>query len=109
VHEFDGREGGSILISLTYNEPTGTGKTTAHTDTYNDRFVKLVPNEQVVKQHAKAWNRSSHVSHPFENPLVWSGQTGWSHTLKHFCCILFWSLFLNIQHPEDSLLLLIAL
>src|SRR5229473_1433731 len=26
----------------------GTGKTTAHTDTYHGRFVKLVPNEQVA-------------------------------------------------------------
>lgn len=49
VHEFDAREGGSIRISLTYNEPTGTGKTTAHTDTYHGRFVKLVPNEQVIE------------------------------------------------------------
>ena len=29
--------------------PTGTGKTTAHTDTYHGRFVKLVPNEQVIE------------------------------------------------------------
>ena len=29
--------------------PTGTGKTTAHTDTYHGRFVKLVENEQVVE------------------------------------------------------------
>lgn len=49
VHEFEPREGGSIRISLTYNVPTGTGKTTAHTDTYHGRFVKLVPNEQVVE------------------------------------------------------------
>jgi uncharacterized protein YndB with AHSA1/START domain len=49
VREFDAREGGSIRISLTYNAPTGTGKTTAHTDTYHGRFVKLVPNEQVVE------------------------------------------------------------
>ena len=49
VHEFDAREGGSIRISLTYDEPTGTGKTTSHTDTYHGRFVKLVPNEQVVE------------------------------------------------------------
>jgi uncharacterized protein YndB with AHSA1/START domain len=33
VHSFDARERGSIRISLTYNAPTGTGKTTAHTDT----------------------------------------------------------------------------
>ena len=49
VHEFDAREGGAIRVSLTYDAPTGTGKTTAHTDTYHGRFVKLVPNEQVVE------------------------------------------------------------
>jgi uncharacterized protein YndB with AHSA1/START domain len=49
VHEFDAREGGSFRISLTYDGPTGTGKTTAHTDTYHGRFVKLVLNEQVVE------------------------------------------------------------
>ena len=49
VHAFDPREGGAFRISLTYEEPTGTGKTTAHTDTYHGRFVKLVPNEQVVE------------------------------------------------------------
>ena len=49
VHRFDPREGGSFRISLTYDEPTGTGKTTAHTDTYHGRFAKLVPDEQVVE------------------------------------------------------------
>ncbi len=49
VHAFDAREGGSFRISLTYAAPTGTGKTTAHTDTYHGRFVKLVTNEQVVE------------------------------------------------------------
>ncbi len=49
VHVFDGREGGSFRISLTYDTPSGTGKTTAHTDTYHGRFVKLVPHEQVVE------------------------------------------------------------
>lgn len=49
VHAFEGREGGSYRISLTYNEPTGTGKTTPHTDTYHGRFVKLVPDAQVVE------------------------------------------------------------
>jgi uncharacterized protein YndB with AHSA1/START domain len=49
VHAFDGREGGSFRISLTYDGPTGTGKTSAHTETYDGRFVKLVPNEQVVE------------------------------------------------------------
>jgi uncharacterized protein YndB with AHSA1/START domain len=49
VHGFDAREGGQFRISLTYDEPTGTGKTTAHTDTYHGYFAKLVPGEQVVE------------------------------------------------------------
>jgi uncharacterized protein YndB with AHSA1/START domain len=49
VHAFDAREGGAFRISLTYDAPTGTGKTTAQTDTFHGRFVKLVPNEQVVE------------------------------------------------------------
>jgi uncharacterized protein YndB with AHSA1/START domain len=49
VHHFDPCEGGLFRISLTYDEPTGTGKTTAHTDTYHGRFVELIPNEQVVE------------------------------------------------------------
>lgn len=49
VHAFDPREGGSFRISLTYDAPAGTGKTSAHTDTYHGRFVKLVPNEQVAE------------------------------------------------------------
>lgn len=49
VHVFDAREGGLFRVSLTYDKPTGTGKTTAHTDTYHGYFTKLVPNEQVVE------------------------------------------------------------
>jgi uncharacterized protein YndB with AHSA1/START domain len=49
VHAFDARQGGTFRISLTYDAPTGTGKTTAHTDTYHGRFVTLVPDEQVVE------------------------------------------------------------
>jgi uncharacterized protein YndB with AHSA1/START domain len=49
VHAFDAREGGAFRISLTYDAPTGTGKTTAHTDTYHGRFVALVPDERVVE------------------------------------------------------------
>ena len=49
VHAFDAREGGSFRISLTYDASTGTGKTTAHTDAFHGRFVKLVTNEQVVE------------------------------------------------------------
>jgi len=49
VHEFDAREGGSFRISLTYDAPTDTGKTTSKTDTYHGRFVKLVPSEQIIE------------------------------------------------------------
>jgi uncharacterized protein YndB with AHSA1/START domain len=49
VHAFDPHEGGAFRISLTYDAPTGTGKTTAHTDTYHGHFVRLVPNEQVME------------------------------------------------------------
>jgi uncharacterized protein YndB with AHSA1/START domain len=49
VHAFDAREGGAFRISLTYDAPAGTGKTTAHTDTYHGRFVTLVPDEEVVE------------------------------------------------------------
>lgn len=49
VHEFDPREGGSFRISLTHDAPAGTGKSAAHTDTYHGRFVKLVPDAQVVE------------------------------------------------------------
>src|SRR5438309_4317659 len=47
VHAFDAREGGSFRISLTYDAPTETGKTSAHTDTFHGRFVKLVLDELV--------------------------------------------------------------
>ncbi|HEU4322270.1 MAG TPA: SRPBCC family protein [Roseiflexaceae bacterium] len=49
VHTFDGREGGLFRISLTYDAPTGTGKTSAHTDTHHGRFVRLVPGQEVVE------------------------------------------------------------
>lgn len=49
IHEFEGWEGGRFRISLTYDAPDQGGKTTAHTDTYHGRFVRLVPDEQVVE------------------------------------------------------------
>src|SRR5437016_349972 len=52
VHEFDAREGGAFRVSLTYDAPTGIGKSAAQTDTYRGHFVKLVPNEQVVEVFA---------------------------------------------------------
>jgi uncharacterized protein YndB with AHSA1/START domain len=49
VHAFDAREGGAFRISLTYDAPSGSGKTTPHTDTYHGHSVKLVPNEKVIE------------------------------------------------------------
>ncbi|MFE9959121.1 SRPBCC family protein [Micromonospora sp. NPDC005299] len=49
VHEFDAREGGSLRLSLTYEAPDNTGKSTAHTDSYHGHFVKIVPDQQVVE------------------------------------------------------------
>jgi uncharacterized protein YndB with AHSA1/START domain len=49
VHSFDAREGGTFRISLTYDEPTTTGKTTPQTDTFHGRFVRLLPEREVVQ------------------------------------------------------------
>jgi uncharacterized protein YndB with AHSA1/START domain len=49
VHSFDPREGGEFRISLTYSGTTQAGKTTAHTDTFHGRFVRLVPDREVVQ------------------------------------------------------------
>ena len=49
IHAFEAREGGYFRISLTYQAPTGTGKTTAQTDTYHGHFARLVADEQVVE------------------------------------------------------------
>jgi uncharacterized protein YndB with AHSA1/START domain len=48
-HEFDAREGGAFRVSLTYETPSGMGKTTDDTDTYRGHFTRLVPNELVVE------------------------------------------------------------
>lgn len=50
VQEFDGREGGRLKVSLTYDSPSQSGKTTEHTDTYHGRFIRLVPNELIVEE-----------------------------------------------------------
>lgn len=49
IHSFEPREGGTFRISLTYDSATGAGKTTAQTDTFHGRFVRLVPDTQVVQ------------------------------------------------------------
>jgi uncharacterized protein YndB with AHSA1/START domain len=50
VHEFDAREGGALRVSLTYDVPTGTGKSSTRTDTCHGHFQKLVPDRQVIEQ-----------------------------------------------------------
>ena len=49
VHAFDPREGGTFRISLTYDEPTTTGKTDAQTDSFHGTFTRLVPDVEVVQ------------------------------------------------------------
>jgi uncharacterized protein YndB with AHSA1/START domain len=39
-------------VSLTYSDPERAGKTDGATDTYAGRFVRLVPDEQVVEELA---------------------------------------------------------
>ena len=49
VHSFEAREGGTFRISLTYDSPTTAGKTNAQTDSFQGRFVRLVPDTEVVQ------------------------------------------------------------
>lgn len=49
VHHFDAREGGGFRISLTYDDPARSGKTESATDTFEGRFVSLVPGREVVQ------------------------------------------------------------
>ncbi|GAA1999672.1 SRPBCC family protein [Catenulispora subtropica] len=49
IHSFEGWQGGGFRISLTYDAPTGAGKTSARTDTFHGRFVELVPDAKVVQ------------------------------------------------------------
>ena len=49
IHSFDAREGGTFRISLTYDAPTTAGKTSAQTDSFHGRFVRLVPDTEVVQ------------------------------------------------------------
>jgi uncharacterized protein YndB with AHSA1/START domain len=49
IHHFEAREGGTFRISLTYDRPTGAGKTNASTDTFHGRFLRLVPDTKVVQ------------------------------------------------------------
>jgi uncharacterized protein YndB with AHSA1/START domain len=49
VRLFEPYEGGTFRISLTYDSPTDAGKTDARTDTFHGRFIRLVPDAEVVQ------------------------------------------------------------
>ena len=49
VHRFEAVEGGTFAITLTYAEATSAGKTTEHADSFSGRFVRLVPDTEVVQ------------------------------------------------------------
>lgn len=50
VHVFDASEGGRYKMSLTYlDHKHSPGKTSEDKDTFQGRFVELVPNEKVVE------------------------------------------------------------
>ena len=49
VHTFEAREGGEFWISLTYDEPDASGQDDRATDTFHGRFVRLVPDAEVVQ------------------------------------------------------------
>lgn len=50
VHTFEPREGGRFRVSLSYDAPGKTGKTSGRTDTYAGRFLTLVPDRLVVEE-----------------------------------------------------------
>jgi uncharacterized protein YndB with AHSA1/START domain len=51
VHAFDAHEGGRFRISLTYRDPEHSpgGKTSEDMDTFQGRFIELVPDEKIVE------------------------------------------------------------
>jgi uncharacterized protein YndB with AHSA1/START domain len=51
VHAFEAREGGVYRMSLSYRNPQQSpgGKTSEDTDTFQGRFVELVPDEKIVE------------------------------------------------------------
>jgi uncharacterized protein YndB with AHSA1/START domain len=51
VHAFDGREGGAYRMSLTYTDRqhSPSGKTSEDTDSFQGRFIQLLPYEKIVE------------------------------------------------------------
>lgn len=52
IHTFDPREGGDYRMSFLYTEPDPEvqGKTSDHADTFEGRFVGLLPGERIVEE-----------------------------------------------------------
>jgi uncharacterized protein YndB with AHSA1/START domain len=50
MHAFEPREGGAFSMTLLYpdGDTSARGKTSAKTDTFGGRVVKLIPNQQIV-------------------------------------------------------------
>jgi uncharacterized protein YndB with AHSA1/START domain len=49
VHQFEPWADGRFRVSLTYEQPDQSGKTSAHTDTYQGRFRELITDARVVE------------------------------------------------------------
>lgn len=51
IHRFEAHAGGRFRMSLTYLDPVHGpgGKTSSDTDTFQGRFVELVPDEKIVE------------------------------------------------------------
>ena len=65
VHLFEAWVGGRLRISLTYDSPAESGKSSAHTDTYHGRFIELKPGEKIQAKlkTANATGMIIHVSY----------------------------------------------
>jgi len=65
---FEAREGGITRMSLTYRDPKQSpgGKTSEDTDTFQARFVELVPDEKIVEA-IEFESRGSGFRRPDEN------------------------------------------
>lgn len=51
VHAFDAREGGAYRMSLVYTDPKNSpgGKTSEYTDTFQGKFIELIPYEKIIE------------------------------------------------------------
>lgn len=49
VHTFEPWPDGRFRVSLSYEDPNAVGKSAAHTDTYQGRFVRIEPDRELVE------------------------------------------------------------